>query len=93
MEKKVFKFVQDVKSTIWRRYYFEVEAETEEEATRIATNYKDIDVCCGDDVLVYSSQIDLDTEEEMLPEENGGCSTICVYKKSDLNTPICKNGN
>ena len=80
MEKKTFDFYQEVKMTIWQRQYFTIKAETEEEARELAKQYADKDVSFCDEVRVDETKWLYDSEEQITPEENGGCATIEVYE-------------
>jgi len=68
MEK--FNLYQDLKSTIWRREYYSIDAESEDEAVNKILNNK---VEMSDSELLY------DTEECMKPDENNGHSTVEIY--------------
>ncbi len=87
---KKFQFYQDVKCTVWQRQFFEIEAETEDEAKRIAFKYKDSDV--SSDECMKNSEWLFDTEELMTPEENDGQSTIELYLDGE-ETPFVSNGS
>ena len=80
MEKKTFNFYQDVKVTIWKRQHFSIEAETEEEARELAKQCADKDIYDCDDIEIDNDEWLYDTEEQITPEENGGCATIEVYE-------------
>lgn len=86
---KEFEFYQDVKVTIWQRQYISVMAESKEEALKMVEKYK------THDASVYLSPINTeylyDTEELMLPEENGGFATIELYDNEN-NEMIGCNG-
>lgn len=73
-----FKFYQDVKVSIWRRQYFEIEAESKEAARKKAEEYTNQDVSFSTEVDV--SEMLYDTEELIYPQENGGSATIEVYE-------------
>lgn len=77
--KRQFRFRQDIKVSLWRSQYFDIEAESYEDALKIAENYIDEDAAadfdCIDNETLY------DTEELLYPEENGGCSTIELYNE------------
>ena len=79
MEK--FRFKQDVKVTVWIRQSFTIDAENKEDALKKAERFKTVDV------LSEICEVELenlrDTEELMLPEENGGCHTIELYDDHD----------
>ena len=86
---KTFKFYQDIKCTIWRRQYFEIEAENVDEAKRIAMKFRDSDAVDSDEF--ERSELDYDTEELMLPSENGGQETIQLYLRGE-EYPFATNG-
>ena len=81
MEKKEFEFYQDVKVTVWQRQHFRIEAESAEEAREIAKQYANQDISFLEEVEVEEIEWLYDTEEHIIPEENGGCSTIEVYER------------
>ena len=87
---KTYRFYQDIKVSVWQRQHFEIEAENETEAKRIAMKFKDRDVsaemeCSHTDTLS-------ETEEEMTVEENGGSDTIQLYLRGE-ERPFATNGN
>lgn len=69
---KKFEFYVDRKSTIWRRSWYEIEANSIKEA---------LDKCKDDyfDENSLDSELIYDTEEEMLPSDNNGYSTVEIY--------------
>ena len=74
---KEFEFYQDVKVTIWQRQYISVMAESKEEALKMVEKYKTHDASAY--LSTSSTEYLYDTEELMLPEENGGYTTIELY--------------
>lgn len=68
----LFKLYKDIKYTSWDRLYFEVEAETIEDAVK-----KIID----GDVEEYDVE-GLDDYETLTPEENGNCSTVEIFSNT-----------
>lgn len=75
---ETFSYYFDEKVTVWNRNHFTVDAETKEEADRIAKDYileKDIDW----DIDIDFSGYLYDTVESMTPEENGGSSTLELF--------------
>lgn len=92
MEKKEFEFYQDIKVTVWGRQRFTIEAESREAAREIAKKYAESDV--AHEIEDVDTEYLFDTEELLLPEENGGCSTIEVYEFTGNyfnNEPIADN--
>lgn len=77
----LFKLYKDVKYTSWDRLYYEVEAETIEDAVK-----KIID----GDVEEYDVEA-LDEYETLTPEENNWRSTVEIY--SDDYERLYQNGN
>ena len=75
MEK--FRFKQDVKVTVWVRQSFMIEADNKEDALKKVERFKTGDVTGEIDNVDCETL--WDTEELMLPEENGGCHTIELY--------------
>lgn len=75
MEK--FRFKQDVKITVWVRQSFEIEAESKEDALNKVEQFKTKDVKGEVDDVEYETL--WDTEELVLPEEDGGLHTIELY--------------
>lgn len=74
---KQFLFYQDFKVTVWRRQNFAIEAETYEEALKKVEKYKEIDAASSE--YCYSCETMFETEELMLPNENGGYRTIELF--------------
>ena len=73
-----FEFYLDQKVTTWMRTEFEVEAETIEEAKKLAIQqYKD-----GDLDEISWDEVD-ECKEVMTVEENGGFSTAEIYYVDD----------
>ena len=70
-----FEFYQDVKVTVWQRQYFEVEADSWEEAIKIAKRYTHKDVV--GDFNISDSEYMYETEEILPPAD--GKPTIEVY--------------
>lgn len=75
--KRIFKIHQDIKVSIWQRQHFEIEAENEEEAKKLAMVYKNMDV--SSDMMTVDTETLYETEEFILPEENDGQETIQLY--------------
>ena len=67
-----FQLYEDVKIATWRRYTYEVEAETLEEAVELV---KDEDIDCIDMEDYYNAC--------MSPQENGGRATHEIYSAKD----------
>lgn len=76
----IFKFVQDIKQTIWYRDLFEVEAENEAEA--IAKVKEAWEQRASDDLEENSDfkfnngKYLYQTKENMTPQDNGGQATV-----------------
>ena len=66
----------DVKVTTWQRIKIDSEA-TEEQVLNVLKNGSHFNL--WDDEIAYDVEQLTDTEEELTPEENNGCSTIEVY--------------
>lgn len=79
MEK--FRFKQDVKVTVWIRQSFTIDAENKEDALKKAERFKTVDVLS--EICEVELETLRDTEELMLPEENGGSCTIELYDEHD----------
>lgn len=87
-----FNFYQDCKVEVWKRIPFTVEAETKEEAEKIASSLNNMDIEMSVDtnedikdiIRVETDDIQyvLETEEIMYPKENGGQCTIEVFSGS-----------
>lgn len=69
-----FNLYEDVKVTTWRRYSYEVEAETLEEAVELV---KDGEVDSVDMEELYEA------DEYLNPNENGGNATHEIYSAED----------
>lgn len=77
---ETYKYYCDTKVTIWNRSYFNIEADTDEDATAKLKELQD----SGFDFYKCELEIDsqetlYDTECEMSVEENGGCETKECY--------------
>ena len=79
MEK--FRFKQDVKVTVWVRQSFTIDAENKEDALKKVERFKTVDVLS--EICEVELETLRDTEELMLPEENGGSCTIELYDEHD----------
>lgn len=77
---KKINFYQDIKVTIWKRQFFCLLANTEEEAIQQAEHYKTRDVTA--DFLDVTCLDLTETEVFMHPAENEGQHTIELYLKS-----------
>lgn len=88
-----FKFKYDEKHTIWYSKVFYVEANSLEEAkAEVIQKFNDRD-CDIIDEYEGSFEIDYDTSEGMLPEENDGQATREVlYMGDGVGEAICNNG-
>ena len=69
-----FNFNLDTKVTTWYRTEFEIEANSLEEAQKLAIAFRER----GDNTELPWEQID-DTQEGMIPDENGGQPTEELY--------------
>lgn len=69
-----FKLYEDIRVATWRRYSYEVEAETQEEAVELI---KDGVVDCYDMEELYEGDIYLS------PKDNGGYATHEIYSDKD----------
>lgn len=76
-----FNLYKDSKNTIWRRDYFNIEADSIEDAINKILNL---------DVFPDDSELLSDTEEGMLPSENGG---QCTEEIIDAHTYETLYGN
>ena len=78
---KTFNFYQDEKVTIWKREYFTVEAEAQEEANRkVLESIENGDIS---DFKHTTSKYMYDTVEELSVDENYGNPTIEIYNTND----------
>lgn len=73
-----FKFYQDVKLCLWERQWFEIEAESKEEAIKIASEYKNTDV--SSDLPIINREYLDETIEVIYPGEASYFPTIEVYQ-------------
>ena len=85
-----YQFHQDIKCTVWQRQFFEIEAESQDEAKRIAMQFKDVDVSSMD--CMTGSEWLLDQEELMTVDENDGYETIQLYAAGE-EYPFVTNGS
>ena len=89
-----FNFFQDCKVEIWRRTPFTIEADTEEEAKKIAASLKDLDLTTDEvinsdvssKITVWTSEAEYlsETEWNLFPKENGGDCTIEVFSGREV---------
>ena len=89
-----FNCVQDCKVEIWRRTPFTIEADTEEEAKKIAASLKDLDLTTDEvinsdvssKITVWTSEAEYlsETEWNLFPKENGGDCTIEVFSGREV---------
>jgi len=87
---KTFQFYQDIKVSVWQRQFFEIEAENEQDAKRLAMKFKNNDV--SDEAEYTHSETLYDTEEFIPVDENGGSDTIQLYLRGEEH-PFTTNGN
>lgn len=73
-----YRYYSDEKITIWRRSYYEIEAETKEEADSLA-----IEGISNGDLDVYDSEFLYATEEPLTPKENEDNPTFEIYDEED----------
>ena len=78
---KTFKLTRDQKQTIWMREIIEIQAETEEEAAKLALK---------DHGEIIDSETLYDTAENMCVAENDGFATIEIL--NNKNELIVANG-
>lgn len=78
MNKKGFKFYQDVLVSVWQRQHFTIEAESKEEAEEMAKQYGNEDVSY--DYAVDDSEYLFETADMIHPANNGGNQTIEVFE-------------
>ena len=84
MEKKRFEFCQEVKIVTWKRQYFMIEAENEEEATEMAKEFAEVDIAYDSSVEVEEVEYLSEHEQVVSLAENDGCETIEVYRGRGL---------
>lgn len=78
--KKKFYFSQDAKITTWVTQQFYIEAETEEEAMKLAEEYKTVDIATSDmSHCIIDTQYNSESHELMGVEENDYRPTIELY--------------
>lgn len=78
-----FKLYEDIKITTWRRYFYEVEAETLEEATELVK---------GGEVDSENMEEIFDSDVFLHPQENEGQPTREIYLTKD-DTLLYSNGD
>jgi hypothetical protein len=76
---KNFEFYQDIKVERWKRQFFSIAADTEEEAVKQAECYKANDVTAYD--IEVTTEDLYETEICLSPSENDGQNTIELYLK------------
>lgn len=85
-----YEFYQDIKVSVWQRQHFEIEAESKEEAKRIAMKFRNRDVS-DEEEFSYAEELS-ETESFIRVEDNNGEDTIQLYLKGEEN-PFATNGN
>lgn len=92
-----YSFCQDEKVTTWRRHWFSVMAESQEQAEQIirqnglAKEYID-EVADGQQIIYESSEDLAETQSPMSVDENNGCQTLAVLT-ADEKREICSNAD
>lgn len=77
----------DVKISVWNRFHFKDDTDMENIARIIRE--EGFDSIISDELGFLETQNLYETEEQLEPEDNGGCSTIEVYKDDQ---PLWNNG-
>ena len=72
----------DYKVTVWKRVHFN--ENTNPKKVIQGLEEEGFDYVFDDELGFVEQEILYETEEEITPEENGGCSTIEVYAQSKL---------
>lgn len=81
----------DYKVTLWKRIHFN--ENTDPKKVIQALEEGGLDDVFDDELGFVEQETLYDTEEEITPEENGGCSTIEVYKNNNpVDDLIWSNG-
>ena len=81
----------DYKVTCWKRVHFN--ENTNPKKVIQVLEEEGLDYVFDDDLGFVEQEILYDTEEEIIPEENGGCSTIEVYENNNpVDDLIWSNG-
>lgn len=75
-----FKFYQDVKVELWKRQSFSIQADTEEEAIRLAEQFKTEDVTA--DIDDVDTEELYETEQLISSSENNGQNTIELFLRN-----------
>lgn len=83
-----FYYYYDEKVTTWRRNYFSIEAESQEEANAMAIE----DMIEPWEIEIDEAEYLFDAEESLSPENNNGNSTIELYSEVDQLNPLYENG-
>jgi hypothetical protein len=83
--KQEFDFILDEKVTIWSRKKFSIEAETKEEAEKLA---KEMVMNDSDEIDFYHQDFVYESEELIDPSNNNGQSTIVLMQNSGKNSKI-----
>lgn len=82
--KNEYKFTLDEKVTVWNRKNFCIEAETKEEAEKIALEL----VKNAEDIDFYHSEYVFESEELIEPQANNGYATIVLMSNNDRNSKV-----
>ena len=82
--KQEFDFILDEKVNVWNRKKFSIEAETKEEANKIALEL----VKNSEDIDFYDSEYVYESEELMDILKNNGNPTIVLMENTERNSSI-----
>lgn len=83
--KKKFYFSQDKKIITWVTQQFYIEAETEEEAMKLAEEYKTVDIATSDmSHCITDTQYNSESYEQMDVKENNYCPTVELYDNNKV---------
>ena len=82
--KKEYNFILDEKVNVWNRKKFSIEAETKEEANKIALEL----VKNSEDIDFYNSEYVYESEELMDILKNNGNPTIVLMGNTEKNSNI-----
>lgn len=81
-----YRFYQDQKSTVWDRNFFSVEAQSYEAAVERVLSIKDktIQDSEGDGINFIECQTLYETQQQLTPQENGGCPTLEMFDENEI---------
>lgn len=85
-----FNYRQEAKIITWETAEFSIDADTQEEADRIASSMTDYDIAESDYLTLGNTSYDCNSIQLIVPEQNGGAPTLKVFRDDD-DMPLVTN--